>query len=65
MVTGYGGERFEPWHVADSVFWHQNKLQENVKGAMSSVLLNHGFDKRVGSEFTDFYLLGDFDFFSW
>ena len=30
MVTGYGGEVFEPWHVADSVFWHQNKLQDNV-----------------------------------
>ena len=63
MVTGYGGEKFEPWQVADSVFWHQNKLQENVPGAKSSILLNHVFDKRVGSDFTDFYLLGDFDFF--
>ena len=63
MVTGTGGEDFEPWQVADSVFWHQNKLKHNVPGAMSSILLNHGQDQRVGSEYTDFYLLGDFDFF--
>ena len=63
-VSGYGTDGNLPAkHVGDTVFWHQNKLPQHMDGAMTAVLLDSGKDPVVNSDFTDIYLLADFDFF--
>lgn len=62
-ISGCGDSDLSIEHVAEGVFWHQKELPTHMAGAVACTLLGSGLDAQVQKNYTDTFLLGDFDFF--
>jgi len=62
-ISGCGQQDFTIEDVAKGIFWHQKQLPNHMAGAVTCDLLGHGTDSQIQRNFTDTFLLGDFDFF--
>lgn len=62
-ISGCGDRDFTIENVAEAVFWHQKELPNHMAGAVACTLLGSGTDAQIQKQYTDTFLLGDFDFF--
>lgn len=62
-ISGCGDRDFSIENVAEAVFWHQKELPNHMAGAVACTLLGNGEDSVIKRNYTDTFLLGDFDFF--
>lgn len=63
MISGEGQMDFRHEVVAETVFFHQNRLEQLMSGAKAVRYLDRGYDNTIGAEYADAYFMLDLTVF--